>query len=202
MVRFVDRENQVARKVSQHYEVSGPLPAIEPAKAGDVIFYREPELPAGVYTMETVVHDAPSGKSSVRLSDGGSPADDPAGLRMSSLVIVKRGEKVGEGARRRKSAVRQRRRALSQSRRSGQRKAKEVASTSRPTRCRARPGVRDRAGAERRDDRSDADAAAAADTTGRIQQVGRLPIGELTPGTYELRAVVSQGSEGRSGRAF
>ncbi len=35
----------------------------------------------------------------------------------------------------------------------------------------------------------------AADATGRIQQVGRLPIGELAPGNYELRAVVAQGTE-------
>ena len=33
-----------------------------------MLFYREPELPPGVYTMETVVYDAPSGKSSVRFA--------------------------------------------------------------------------------------------------------------------------------------
>ena len=67
-MRFLDQQNQVARKVSQHYEVSGPIAQLERAKQGEVIFYREPELPPGVYTMETVVYDAPSGKSSVRLS--------------------------------------------------------------------------------------------------------------------------------------
>ena len=35
----------------------------------------------------------------------------------------------------------------------------------------------------------------AADATGRIQQVGRLPLEQLAPGTYELRAVVKQGTE-------
>ena len=35
----------------------------------------------------------------------------------------------------------------------------------------------------------------AADAAGRIQQVGRLPLDQLAPGTYELRAVVKQGSE-------
>ena len=68
LVRFLDPQNQVVRKVSQHYEVNGPIAALERAKQGEVIFYREPELPPGVYTMETVVYDAPSGKSSVRLS--------------------------------------------------------------------------------------------------------------------------------------
>ena len=41
---------------------------------GKCIFYREPELPPGVYTMETVVYDAPSGKSSVRFSTVEVPA--------------------------------------------------------------------------------------------------------------------------------
>jgi hypothetical protein len=30
---------------------------------------------------------------------------------------------------------------------------------------------------------------------GRIQQVGRLPLAQLAPGTYELRAIVKQGNE-------
>ena len=35
----------------------------------------------------------------------------------------------------------------------------------------------------------------AADKAGRIQQVGRLPIDRLAPGTYELRVVVKQGPQ-------
>jgi hypothetical protein len=35
----------------------------------------------------------------------------------------------------------------------------------------------------------------AADALGRIQQVGRLPLERLVPGTYELRAIVKQGAE-------
>jgi hypothetical protein len=34
-----------------------------------------------------------------------------------------------------------------------------------------------------------------ADAAGRVQQLGRLPIDQLAPGTYELRAVVKQSSE-------
>jgi hypothetical protein len=36
---------------------------------------------------------------------------------------------------------------------------------------------------------------APSDAAGRIQQVGRLPLDQLAAGTYELRAVVKQGSE-------
>jgi hypothetical protein len=34
-----------------------------------------------------------------------------------------------------------------------------------------------------------------ADGSGRIQELGRLPLGALAPGTYELRAVARRGSE-------
>ena len=85
IVRFIDKDNQVARKVSQHYEVNGLLAGLDKAKTGEVIFYREPDLPVGVYTMETVVHDAPSGKSSVRLSTVEVGREDLTKLRMSSL---------------------------------------------------------------------------------------------------------------------
>jgi hypothetical protein len=35
----------------------------------------------------------------------------------------------------------------------------------------------------------------AADASGQIQQVGRLPIGEIPAGTYELRVIIKQGTE-------
>ena len=121
IVRFLDKDNQVARKVSQHYEVNGPLATMDSAKQGDVIFYREPELPAGVYTMETVVYDLPSAKSSVRLSTVEVTRDDPAKLRMSSLVLVKRAEKIPEKDRRPDNPLLgQGRRRLAESRRAGE----------------------------------------------------------------------------------
>ena len=100
LVRFLDRDNQVVRKVSEHYEIRGELAQIERAKQGEVVFYRESELPAGVYSMETVVHDAPSGKSSVRFATVEVPRYVENTLRMSSLVVVRRGENVPEKDRR------------------------------------------------------------------------------------------------------
>ena len=118
LVRFLDRDNQVVRKVSEHYEIRGELAQIERAKQGEVVFYRESELPAGIYSMETVVHDAPSGKSSVRFATVEVPRYDENTLRMSSLVVVKRGENgAGEGSARRQPDAGQRRRAVAESRR-------------------------------------------------------------------------------------
>jgi len=101
LVRFLDQRNVVARKVSQHYEIKGPIAGLESAKNGEVIFYRQPELAAGVYTMESIVYDAPSGKSSVRFSTVEVTLVRPETLRMSSLVLVKGGEKVPDTDRRR-----------------------------------------------------------------------------------------------------
>jgi VWFA-related protein len=196
MVRFLDSQNQVARKVSQHYEVNGPLSALERAKQGEVIFYREPELPPGVYTMETVVYDAPSGKSSVRLSTVEVSKAEPDALRMSSLVVVKRTEAIPEKERRADNPLLMKDvilypnlgDAISKS-------AKEVgfyfAAYPAPGGA-ALESVLELL----QDGRVLAQVPitlAPVDPSGRIQQVGRLPIDQLQPGTYELRAVVKQG---------
>jgi VWFA-related protein len=196
MVRFLDSQNQVARKVSQHYDVNGPLSALERAKQGEIIFYREPELPPGVYTMETVVHDAPSGKSSVRLSTVEVPRAEADALRMSSLVVVKRAEKVPEKERRADNPLLVNDvvlypnlgDAISKS-------AKEVGFY-----FAAYPAPGGAALESVLELLQDGKALAQvpitlapADASGRIQQVGRLPVDQLQPGTYELRAVVKQG---------
>ena len=164
-----------------------------------MIFYRESELPPGVYTMETVVHDAPSGKSSVRFSTVEVPKSEPARLRMSSLMLVKRGEKVAEKEPPADNPLLVNgRRSLAQSRRSG---------AARPRRRVAfyfavYPARADRRPTSVIELLQNAHAMAqlpmpvpAADAAGRIQQLGRLPLDQLAPGTYELRAIVKQGDE-------
>ena len=200
LVRFLDRDNQVVRKVSEHYEIRGELAQIERAKQGEVVFYRESELPAGIYSMETVVHDAPSGKSSVRFATVEVPRYVENTLRMSSLVVVLRGENgAGEGPARRQPDAGQRRRALSPN--LGDADQQGVEGTA--VLLRDLPGE---AGAgARRDDRAAAERrkwstrlpmpVPPADASGRVQQLGRLPIDQLAPGTYELRAIVKQGDQ-------
>ena len=197
LVRFVDAQNLVVRKVSEHYEIRGPIAEIERAKQGDVLFYRESELPAGVYTMEAILHDAPTGKSSVRVSTVEVPKYDENALRMSSLLIVKRTEKLTEKDRRAGHPLLTGDLLLHPSLAEPVSKtAKElgfyfaiypvpggpalesiielalngklVAQIPMPV-----PGP---------------------DSSGRVQQVGRLPLDQIAPGTYELRAIVKQGA--------
>jgi VWFA-related protein len=196
LVRFLDQQNQVVRKVSQHYEVKGPVDDLERAKQGEVIFYREPELPAGVYTMETVVYDAPSGKSSVRLSTVEVPRDSGAALRMSSLVLVKRGEKVPEKDRRAGNPL----------------MVKDVVlypNLGEPVSKTAKElgfyfavypvqgGPAPESAIELLLNGSPVARVTlplpAADASGRIQQVGRLPLDQIAPGLYEVRVIVKQG---------
>ena len=198
LVRFLDPQNQVVRKVSQHYEVKGPLADIERAKQGTVIFYREPELPPGVYTMETVVHDAPSGKSSVRLGTVEVPKTDAAQLRMSSLILVKRGEKVPASDRRSGNPLLVNDVILYPNLGEPVSKAtKEVGFyvAAYPASGGAAPEASIELLLDGKLIAQLPIPLAAVDASGRIQQTGRLPLAQLTPGTYDLRAVVKQGAE-------
>jgi hypothetical protein len=198
LVRFLDEQNQVVRQVSQHYEVKGPLADRDRATQGEIIFYREPELPSGVYTMETVVYDAPSGKSSVRVSTVEVAKADVSGLRMSSLVLVKRSEKVAPNERRDDNPL----------------LVKDVVlypNLGEPISKAAREvgfyfaiyPAADQAAPESaiqllQNGRLLANLPMPLDArepAGRIPQVGRLPLDQLAPGTYELRAVVKQGGD-------
>jgi VWFA-related protein len=96
LVRVRDEQGESVEKMSQHYELQGQLDEIESARRGEVIFYREVDLAPGIYTLETIAYDALSEKASVRFSTIEKPALDAERLRLSSLMIVRRGEKVSE----------------------------------------------------------------------------------------------------------
>src|SRR5204862_5870310 len=91
--------------VSQHYEVRGPIADLERARQGEVLFYREPELQPGIYTMETIVYDNVSAKASVRFATVEVPKADPAALRMSSLILTARAEKISPKDRRKENPL-------------------------------------------------------------------------------------------------
>jgi VWFA-related protein len=99
LVRFKDDTGQVVEKASQHYQLAAPADQLDRAKTGDVLFYRETTLYPGVFTMETVVYDAFGGKSSVRVQTVDVPTIDPKALRISSVMAIKRAEKVSEKER-------------------------------------------------------------------------------------------------------
>lgn len=101
-VRLSDGQGREVQRLSQEYMLSGDARDLDAAKKGDILFYREPDLPPGVYTMEAVVFDAMAHQGSVRLSTLTVPGVVAGGLGMSSLVLVARAEETrntrqGEG---------------------------------------------------------------------------------------------------------
>jgi VWFA-related protein len=93
IVRIRDGRGTEVQKLSQQYMFSGEAKDLEAAKKGDILFYREPDLPAGVYTMETIVFDATARQGSARVATLTVPRVEPA-IGMSSLVLVSRVEDV------------------------------------------------------------------------------------------------------------
>jgi len=196
LVRFSDGAKQVIDKVSQRYQVAGPIEKLDQAKNGQVVFYRQPELPPGFYTMETVVYDALAKKASVRFATIEQPTEDTAQLRMSSLMLVSRGEHAENpdgdnplivhntllypnlGVPFKKAAD------------------KELAffftaytGTDAQAPLTGTIELLQNANVVARS----ALQLAAADADGRVQQLSRIPIEALQPGEYQLRILVTQG---------
>ena len=94
LARIKDASGEVVRKASQPYRLSGPAAQLEASKRGDILFFRQPELPPGTYTLESVVHDALGQKAGATTSTFVVPQMKPGALVVSSLLIVRRSEKV------------------------------------------------------------------------------------------------------------
>jgi hypothetical protein len=89
-----DRSGRVVQKLSQHYPLSGPEDRLGAAKKGELLFYRETQLPPGRYTVELIGYDAAAGRASVRTSVLEIPGADEGRPRLSSVSVLKRGERL------------------------------------------------------------------------------------------------------------
>ena len=92
VARLKDGTGDVVRKASQQYRLTSSTP-------GEVLFFRQPSLAPGAYVLEYVVHDA----LGARAGTGTAPVIVPNGRegepRVSSLLIVRRTERVPAGER-------------------------------------------------------------------------------------------------------
>jgi VWFA-related protein len=96
VVRVKDQQGQPVQTLSQQYVLSGGAKDVDAARRGEILFYRQPELTPGVYTVEVVAMDMIANKSSVRVSTLTVPPAQPSSVQMSSLVLVDRTEEVAE----------------------------------------------------------------------------------------------------------
>lgn len=88
-----NQSDQIVHKLSQNYTMSGPIENMEAARKGDVLFYREAQLPPGKYKVQLVGYDATAQTISVRSSSLEVPGDD-ASLKLSSLAVLKKAERL------------------------------------------------------------------------------------------------------------
>ena len=196
VVRFKNQNDEIVRKMSQQYQFDGEPAKIEAMKKGEVLFYRQAELPPGVYTMETVVFDAVATRASVRISNVEVPAATPEALRVSNLVVVGRSERLPENERSSDNPFVVGEMLLYPNLGTPLSKAQATELAFFFT---VYPGTK--APSANLELMQNGKMLAqlplelnAADASGRIQQVGRFPLESLAPGTYDLRVVVSDGA--------
>ena len=84
-------------KVSQRYQLTGPVSKMEEAQRGGVLFFRHRDLPQGVYTLDYVIYDALTKKAgagrSVPFEVAGPDDTAPA---VGSLMVLNRAQPIAE----------------------------------------------------------------------------------------------------------
>jgi VWFA-related protein len=96
VVVIKDESQRVVRKLSSHYVLTGPLEKLDAAKKAEVLFYRTTDLPTGHFSVVAAAYDALTGQSGVRSETFEVQTADEKKLRLSSLAILKRVEKLPE----------------------------------------------------------------------------------------------------------
>jgi len=195
-----DQSNQIVQKVSQHYPLSGSIEKLQAAQQGKLLFYREVQLPPGRYTVELIAYDAPLRKADVRKISLEVPLINQEKLRLSSVVVLSRAERISETEQKKdqpfhfgellvypnlgepilKSATRQLAYFLTAwPAKGGVEPLKLVAEIIQNKRSIAQTSAQ----------------LPSADDQGRIKYAGALPLDGFQPGSYELRITVTDNRE-------
>ncbi len=99
VARIKNAAGQPVRTLSQQYILTGAATEVDAARAGEILFYRQPDLPPGVYALEVIVHDAIGNSASARLSTLTVPSSSGGHNLASTLVVVRQIEKVAQADR-------------------------------------------------------------------------------------------------------
>jgi VWFA-related protein len=92
LVRVTDATGGPVVKQSQHYQLTGQLAELPKMKAGNLLFFRTPELPPGEFIVTTAVHDGKGKRSSVVDTKIEIPVG--TGSVVGSLFVVTRAERL------------------------------------------------------------------------------------------------------------
>jgi VWFA-related protein len=93
VARVVDAAGKEVDRLSQHYLLRAPQDNLAAARGGDVLFYREADLPPGKYKVDVVAYDALVQKAGVTSAFLEIPPAAEGRPRLSSVVLVGRAEK-------------------------------------------------------------------------------------------------------------
>jgi VWFA-related protein len=93
-VRIKDDRQREVDRLSQHYVLNASASNLDAARRGNILFYREASLKPGRYSLEAVGYDASTKKASVQTTTLVVPSTVDGGLRLSSIILVKRAEKL------------------------------------------------------------------------------------------------------------
>jgi VWFA-related protein len=94
VARLRDAQGHEVDRLSRDYPLTVPADKVEAAKRGDVLYFQETDLRPGRYTLEAVAWDSLAKKASVRTATVDVPGFAEGALRLSSLVLLKRVEKL------------------------------------------------------------------------------------------------------------
>ena len=97
LARIRDEGGAIVRKASQPYRLDGPLAERDRAAQGDLVFFRQPSLPPGRYTLEYAVADALGGQAGTGTVPFEIVEAAPSMLVAGDLVVAQRAEAVKPG---------------------------------------------------------------------------------------------------------
>jgi VWFA-related protein len=89
-----DESEQVIQKLSQHYGLTGALQDMETVRKGNVLFYREAQLPPGKYHVQLIAYDAAIDGVNVSSTPLEISNVDETKPRLSSVAVLKRAERL------------------------------------------------------------------------------------------------------------
>lgn len=89
-----DESESVVQKLSQHYALTGAAQDTETAKEGNVLFYRETQLPPGKYRVQVIAYDGASASVNVSTTPLQISRVDESKPRLSSVAVLKRAERL------------------------------------------------------------------------------------------------------------
>jgi VWFA-related protein len=94
LARLVNEKGETVRKGSQPYRLTGPARDVHVARQGDILFYRQPTVDPGRYTIDYALYDELSGQAGTGALPLIVEKREASALAMSDVVLVDHAEAV------------------------------------------------------------------------------------------------------------